>query len=674
MQQHTGNIVPPALGRGIVAGLVAGCFTHVQAGDAPEAELVPLTVTATRTERRVDDVPASVSVISREDIAAQQPLVASDLLRNVEGVDVTNYGSLGSNEPVTIRGVGGSFGGSTSQILIDGMPLESPITGIHFGMKALAVQDIERIEVVRGPAAALYGPSAVGGVVNLMSRRWAGAAGAELSVGGGSHGTTQVAAALGSASDVADFRLSASDLRTDGYVAQPEPDRWGNRDLGPRDGKDRKFGLTAGLRPADNQEITLAVRDADVRSAWLGGHPNYRINAKVRSHDLGYRYEAGDWGVFRFRYRGVRQESNLLFDADYYGISGDLSLADIEKRVDRSDTVDMQADLRLGRNDVLTLGVSHGSGRYEAGADYVMFGFAEQSASKSRMTGLFIQDEHRFSDALTVLVGGRRDRYSFYGDSVDGVATGRDSSDSVFNPRLGARYRLDPATSLYATAGTAYVPALNILKFRSGGSWLDNPDLKPERSATVEIGANHRRGPLAARASIYRTDYRDKIEAIDVGQQRQFSNVGQVVVDGLELAVETVLAGGWRPYLNYAHTNSRIRTNPADPQSEGKRLQRVAPNKLNLGVIYAPSERYYLRLAGRHVDAYYFNDRNTADARNPGHFVADAKIGWRLPAGGAVRRAELTLAVNNLFDKRYSEQQYETMDGRNVWLGLNAAF
>lgn len=642
-----------------------------------ENVLPEMVVTATRTERRIEDVPASVSVIAAKDIATQNPTVLSDLLRNVEGIDVSNSATLGATETVTLRGIGGSFGGSTSQILLDGMPLESPVTGIHYGMKNLAVQDVERIEVVRGPASALYGPSAVGGVVNLMSKRWQGAPGAEVQIGGGSHDARRIGGALGGEWEAVDFRLSVSDYQTDGYVAQPEPDRWGTRDLGKRDGKDRKIGLVAGFRPSENQEIVLSVRNSDIKSPWLGGHPNYRIHAQLESYDLAYRAEISESWTVKARYRNLRQKSRISFDADAFMADGDLSLADLENRVDRSDSLDLQADVRIGRNNTFTFGYSHALGKYTTTADYygAFLGFpAEKTSSKSELTGLFVQDEYHLTDALTAVFGGRWDRYRFYGDSRDGVATGNDSTDHVFNPRAGLRYHLSERASVYATAGTAYVPALNSLKFRSGGAWLDNPGLKPETSTTYELGANFNYGVIATRGAIYHTDYEDKIEVISVGAQRQFSNVGKVEVNGLELAMEAKLAGGWNPYVNYTYTDSRIKENPADPTTEGKHLQRVAPHKFNLGVTYAPNNTWYGRISGRHVAAYYFNDQNTTDARNPSHFVADAKFGVNLPAGGLASKLELTLAINNLFDKRYGEQQYERLDGRNVWLGLNARF
>lgn len=631
-------------------------------------------VTATRTEQRIEDVPASASVITSQDIALRRPMVISDLLRDVEGVDISNYGSLGAAEGIRLRGVGGSFGGTTSPVLMDGLPLESPITGIHLGMKALAFHDVERIEVARGPASALYGPNAMGGVVNLMSKRWVGDPSAELRLATGSHDATLAALAAGGAWDHVDIRLSASQLRTDGYTAQPDPDPWGSRDIGPRDGRDRKIALNLALRPTDSQEITLGLRTADIESPWLGGHPNYRINDDIDSYDLGYRLELENLAVIKLRGRKLKQRARISFDDEYInGNPGSLILAAVDHRVDDSTHLELQADVRLHPRHLLTVGYTHDLGRYVARSYYTLMDYSEESVSKSRVRGVFIQDEFRMSDTFTLLAGGRLDHYKFFGDSIDGVPTLHNSSDRIFNPRLGARYRIDEATSLYASAGTAYVPALNALKFRTSAAWLNNPDLRPETSRSYELGVNHTRGTLAARLSAFHTDYRDKIGSIMVGPKRQFQNISEVTVNGLEFSLRTTM-GDWKPYLNYAYTRSRIEENPGEPLTEGKRLAYISPHKLNLGVSFTPPAPYYARFAGRYVDAWYFTDRNTPDGRNSGHFVADATIGWRLPASRMLPDAELGLAINNLFDRRYRETPFEYMDGRNFWLGLDAKF
>lgn len=639
-----------------------------------EHGLAEVVVTATRTERRVDEVPASVTVITAKDIARQQPRQITDLLRNIEGVDVAGYGSPTTLPVFRIRGIGSSFGGQTSQALIDGMPIESPIAGIHSGLLAIDMNDLSRVEVLRGPASALYGPGVVGGIVNFVPKRWQGSPGAEIDIGAGSHGATKVYAAVGGAWDVIDFRLSASDYQTDGFVARNTPDPWGTKDLARRDGQDKKFGLTLGIRPAENQEITLAARTGEAKGAWLGGHPNYRNNNSAESYDIGYRLEASENAVFKLRYRNTRQKAHLLFDDEYVnGNSGNLALAEIDDREESAQHFDAQADLRFFQGNMLTVGASYGTAKYTTRDYDVLSASSNVSSVKSKITGVFVQDEHRFSEHLTSYIGGRWDHYQFSDDIRNGVVIGSPAQDSVFNPRLGARYRFNEATSVYATVGTAYVPALSSLRYRSSAAWLSNPGLKPETSTTYEAGINHRQGPWAARAALFRTDYEEMITSISVGSKRQFQNIGKVEVNGIELALEGSFEA-WHPYINYTYADSRIKENSSDPLTVGKHVQRVSPHKVNLGATYAPTEKFYARVSGRFVDEYFFNDRNTPAAANPGYFVTDAKIGYRLSADGFAREAEISLAVNNLFGKKYKEQQYDYEDGRNVWLGLSAKF
>lgn len=633
-----------------------------------------IVVAATRTEQRITDVPAAVSVITSADIAQQQVTRISDAVQNVEGVDVIRSATLGSSETVTIRGVGGSFAGSTSQVLLDGIPLESPVTGIHVGIKALSIDDVDRIEVVRGPSSALYGPSAVGGVVNLVSKRWEREAGADVRLAIGSHNTRTTSAAVGGMWESFDFRLSASDYSTDGFKAQPEPDIWGSKDLDNRDAKQRQYGFAGAWRPSNHQEVTFGVRDTEVESAWLGGHPNYRLDNAVESYDVGYRHEIGDQAVIKLNYRKLRQEVEAKFDEEYIsGVPGSLILEEVDRRVDDSDYVELQADVRLNADNLLTVGYVYSLSDYTSRWEDVLYGDSGVRISKSRLNGIFVQDEHRFGERLTLFAGGRYDSYEFFDDSVDGVETGEDSEDSVFNPRVSALFQLTETTGLYATAGTAYVPALNTLKFRESAAWLDNPALDPEKSVTYELGLHYASRAWLGRVSIFHTDYTDKIASNRVGPQWQFQNIGEVKVQGIELALEGA-SGHWRPYLNYAYTDSTIEKNPSDPSTEGKRLQRVSPNKLNLGVTYTPSEGYFARLGGRYVDEFYYDDRNTPDARNPGYFVADLKIGAQLPVGGPLRKLELTAAVNNLLDREYGEEQFEVADERNYWIGVNGSF
>lgn len=664
----------------------ANTFTvQGEVGKKPEAaaaaRLSEVVVTATKTERGITDVPASVSVISANDIARQQPRKTEELLKQVEGVDVNASPATGGAGTIIVRGVGGSFAGQTTQVLVDGMATDSVVSAINGrgGLNFLAAQDIERIEVVRGPASALYGPSAVGGVINVLPKRWSGPAGAEVYANVGSHNSQTLGAAVGTANDTVDFRLSVSDFRTDGYVAQPDPDPSGSKDLAARDWTDSKVGFQAGVRPSANQELTVSALSYRTRSAWLGGHPNYRLNNDGETMTLGYRHELSDRATFKVFYRKSRVKALGLFDDEAEnGNLGSLILSSTNERVSDSDSLEGQADLRLSSNNLLTLGISYGTGEQKTtNTDVLGGGTKTVDITKSEMTGLFVQDEHRFSDAWTLIAGGRFDRISLFGDSRNGVARYKDSTETVFNPRAGLRYHLSPATSFYASAGTAYVPALNYLKFPNGGTWLENPDLKPESSTSYEIGLNQRLGWASLRAAVFHTDYRDKISSIRVSSapvKNQYQNIGKVIVDGLEFGLEGKLPGGWQPYANYAYTDSVIKENPNDLLTVGKQVSRVAPHKLNLGVVYAPNKRWDARVGGRYVSEKFFTDRNLSNRRASGYFVADAKVSAKLPVPNRVGEWEAYVAVNNMFDKRYTEWEYEFADERNIWFGVSGKF
>ncbi|MFZ2525222.1 MAG: TonB-dependent receptor [Candidatus Ferrigenium altingense] len=651
---------------------------QAQNNASPKANpmLDEVVVTATRTERRAKDVPASVSVISAKDIARQRPAKVQDLLRNVEGVDISEQQSVAHASSPTLRGVGGSFAGNTTQILVNGVATDSVVSAVigRGGLNFTSAQDIERIEVLRGPASALYGPGVIGGVINVITKRGGGKLGGEVNAGYGSHNLRSIGAAIGGGTDTADFRLSVYDAQSDGYIAQPDY-AFGGKDLGPRDWKDGKISFVGGLRPSDNQEITLGMQNFGTRSALLGGHPNHRQNFDGDAWTLGYRYDFSEKTTVKANYRKTRLKQQAIWDQEYWnGLAGDLAPAWSFGRYSDSDSLEVQVDTRLSENNQLTAGVSHDTGTHTTRSTSLA-GAGTVTINNARTTGLFVQDEHRFGD-FAVTIGGRQDRISLYGDTKNGASLNPGSTANVFNPRLGARYSMTPDTSFYASAGTAYLPAPNSLRFMGSPFWLDNPSLKPESSTSFEVGLNQNFGWGALRAALFQTDYRDKLTSILVGvNKRQYQNIGKVAVNGFELSMQGQLDNSWQPYANYAYTDSIIKENPTNPLSVSKQVQRVSPHKLNLGLAYVPDSSWAANVAGHYVGPKYFNDTNTANQRAGGYFVADAKITAKLPVSGNAGDWEAYAAVNNLTGKIYQEWAvYEYSDRRTFSIGVNGRF
>lgn len=630
-----------------------------------ESVLTQVVVTATRTARRIDEVPASVSVITAKDMKQQYVRLPEQALRNVEGVDFnTNDSSAFSSTP-NIRGIGGSFAGQTSSVLIDGLATDSYISSVagRGGFGFLAAQDIERIEVVRGPASALYGPNVVGGVVNAIPKRWHGKAGAEVNAGVGSHDSRAMGAVVGTSGDAFDIRLSAYDSRTDGFVAKPDPDPSGDKDIGPRGWSDRKFNLNGSIYADGDQEIGFTVQQYRTKQNYVGGAFPNSEKRDGDAYTLSYRKEFAGGHKAKVSFRHLNLEQSWIDDPDGMGIG---------TRKSESNIIEAQGDVRLSDRNTLTFGFSHQSADFET----VSISDAFRDTSAATVTGMYVQDEHRFGDFIAI-VGGRFDRFDQKPSYTDGVATHQGTKENVFNPRLGLRYHLSPVTSLYASAGSAYMPANAGFKYlNSPARWKDNPDLEPESSTTYEIGGNHSLEIADFRAAVYHTDYQNMISSRSVGSTvwpRQYVNIGRVEVDGLELGLVGRLAGSWHPYANYAYTRSMIKAS-SDPTTLGKHVQRIAPHKFNFGVTYAPTEAWNVGFAGRYVGERYFTDYNLPNRRAAGYFVGDIKITAKLPPSDRMSRWEAYLAINNVFDRRYSVWEYEYADRRNVWLGLSAKF
>lgn len=643
-------------------------------------EVLPsITVTATRTERPIDEVPASVSVLNEKDLATKSRQNIAKALLDIEGIDFVAQQSVGHQVTPTLRGISDP---KYTQVLVGGMAQDSIVSQVmgRGGLNFVPLHDVERIEIVRGPASALYGPNTIAGVINVLPKRWTGGPGAEIDTSYGSHNTRTLGAAVGTANDIFDIRLSVLDAQSDGYKSVQTADLSGQYDLAPRDWKDNKFGLMMGFLPADNHEFTLGLRKYATRSVAYGGRPNTRNDLDGELVTLGYIYDLSENTNVKIDFTGTKLEQRYTFDPWFYGIldtpgtvsAVDLALFYYGGRNSASTFFQALLQTRPFADNELILGYSRDAGDFEQYGVFASTGVRTVTGSKSQIDGLFVQDEQRFG-ALTLTAGIRLDRIELSPDTVNGVPKNDSGSvANVVNPRVGARYHATEATSFYASYGTAYTPALNLYRFvQPSATRVDNPDLKPESSKTYEIGMNNRLAVGTFRTALFHTDYQDRITLgtdAATGLQ-QFQNIAAVKVSGLEFAFQGDLRGGWKPYANFSYTKARDYAGGGAP---GTQSRRIAPRKFNIGVTYAPADAWSATLNARYVSALYF--ANLTDAqRADGYTQVDFKSSARIPALG--QKWEGFVAVNNLTDKKYETfNKYEWSDGRTFTVGLNGKF
>lgn len=644
---------------------------------AQRGEVLPtITVTATRTEREVLDVPASVSVVTAKEIEQQPAAKPEDLLRSLPGVDITYMAGAASASIPILRGLGQSFAGTTTQSLLNGMPVEPLAVTRRYLWYAVSPETIDRIEVVRGPASVLYGPSAMGGVINVITKRGAGEPFARVSAGAGSHDARELSLTAGGSVGDVDLFLAASAYETDGFgQLEATPPPWTGwygddyRDLEGRDSRDKKVSGRLTWWIGETTDLALGVHHFENDGAVLGGHPNYRIEQEGTIFDsaLTHHFAGGQLLKAKLTYSDVSAPRRTYDDLE--------TLEEIyhDREDEESLSAELQVDLHPLEGNTLTLGGTWWDGRWwssEYGPDGDLWG---EMGHKSRTYGLFAQDEHRF-DRLTLTLGGRYDIYEHYDYEAYGT-TKPDADDAVFTPRAGLNYRLRDGLALYASAGTAYIAAPNSLKYRSGGIWLDNPDLKPETATSYELGVKFQSAKrlIDGSVALYHTTFEDKIAVATVGAQRQFQNLGETQVRGLELELNSRFSDYWQPFFNYTYTDSEITKNPSNPALEGNQTANTPLHKLNIGMKYAHPSGLNAYLVGRYVGDRYFDDSNTDEGKTDSYFISDIKLSKNFGTGGSPDLF-VSLSVNNVFDRDGYGFWYQKLDGRNYWLEVGVRF
>jgi outer membrane receptor protein involved in Fe transport len=354
-----------------------------------------------------------------------------------------------------------------------------------------------------------------------------------------------------------------------------------------------------------------------------------------------------------FKLLALDSVTDVYMDNSYEDTPQDpLDLVDRYEDLERSLNAEFQLELEPMDGHALVLGVSRsagtweldGSERYSDYPDWTRY----SKSSDSRVEALFAQDEIDLGEQVILTLGGVM--------IVIGLTL--------------SRWR-EPTSLMY----------------RGGSRWLNNEDLKPERSNSWEVGLNFGApsGVVSGTLAFYRTDYKDRIASVYVTEEgqpcndfpcsRQYQNIAAIRVEGVELTLNGKLAERWRPFFNYTLSAAEIRDNQADPESEGNSPAYTPRHKINLGASYVDDQQgVTARVAGRYVSTRYWSERHYEWTKLDNFFVVDTKLSQSFSISDSMPEIELSLVVNNLFDEEYMEWRNELADGRNWWLEVAANF
>jgi vitamin B12 transporter len=480
--------------KSLVAAVLAAACGLLQAEEIDTYELKPdLVVTPSRMTEALDRTLGSVSVITREDIELSVAEDLFELLRLQPGVDIVRTGGAGTQTSVFLRGSNSNH----VLVLIDGVRVSSANTGAY-AWEQLPLNQIERIEIVRGPRGSLYGSDSIGGVIHVFTR---GRPDPYARATAGSFGTAEFEGGLGYEGERSRLSVNAGYRDVDGYSAQ-NPDGFSYHP--DDDGYEAASLGIKGATEADYGDWRYSLLAIDNESEFDQGHS--RARQLVASASFLGRFSP-DW--------------------DYEvtaGYIGDELFTDFEFF-----TTDFDSQrFELGLQNHVAAGAN---GQASFGLDYSdENGWSEGSWDEDRNNlGLFGLYDHRL-DRLHLQVAGRLDDNSRFGTEFTGqVATG---------------YEFGAGWQLMASYGSAFRGPNLSEQFSPGfgGLFAGNPDLDPESSVSAEVGVrwNHdTAGQLAA--ALYRTDVDDLI-AFN-GLNFQAVNIAEARLEGLEIEYALIRAG-----------------------------------------------------------------------------------------------------------------------------------
>lgn len=602
-----------------------------------------IVVTAARAEQELGRVTSSVSVLTGDELRASPAVTLDDTLRRVPGFSLFRRNSSMVAHPtsqgVSLRGIGPS-GVSRTLVLLDGLPLNDPFGGwIYWGR--VGRESLDRIEVVRGGGSSLWGNSALGGVIHLVTATPPESSpGLRLSALAGDHGVLAGDAWFGQGFERASLTLSARSFDSDGYPVVRDDQR-GPIDV---DAFSEQTSLGGRLAFSASESVQFSIGGDSLSEDRGNGTPLTGNDTELTSFRLSADIVTGRGDAWTVRGFAHEQEFASRFSA---------------QQVDRS-SERPALDQFLVDSEAAGFGVQWegevGGGLWVAGAESrgvdgatnedffytTQFNRRRTAGGNQAITGAYVQRRADFGERLTLELGARIDRWDTDSGSrleinkADGSIRRDDAfedrDETAASPRIGFLYALDAGWGLRGSVyGSFRAPTVNELyrPFRVRNDITEaNEALEPERLTGVEFGAVRYRGGSRLSLNAFVNRVEDPIANVTLasipssrffqpcgfvpggGSCRQRLNLDRTRVQGLEAELRQQLGDGWRFDVSYLYSNAEVQSAADFPELEGKRLAQTPEQSASLGLEYANPELLQARLGVRFVGEQYEDDLN----------------------------------------------------------------
>lgn len=572
---------------------------------ADQAQLGHVVVTATRQPLSASDVLANVDVIDRDEIrrAGQSSLV--QLLAARSGIQMVSNGGAGSSSSVFLRGADSGH----TLLLIDGMRVGSVTNGSPV-LENIPLELVERIEILRGPASALYGADAIGGVIQVFTRQGREGFQPSLRIGAGSEGAQSVAATLAGGEDRLRYSLAVGQDSADGINSKPDSREGRDRD---EDGfRNLHFSGSLSLRLRENDELGVNVFHSGVRNWYDSGNAfDAYLDKRTESAGIYLRNRPSqDWtSTLRLGY-----SSDISRDHDDFRSQSEFNSYQTQ--------FSWQNDVALA-GGLLLAGYEFLHQRVDTSTEY--------SRTGRRVNSLLLGWGGEFG-AHQVQLNARHDDNSDFGGKTTGTAA--------------YGYQFAPEWRVRGSVGTAFkAPTFNDLYYPLQcydlwGCFGGNPDLKPEEALNREVGVVWERKDARFSATYFNNRIRNLID----WSSGIADNVASARTEGVELAASTML-WGYRLRASVDFLKAR-------DQDSGDDLARRAHETATLAIERSVGPwDWGVEWNGR--GTRYDRLPNTDAGRMGGYGLLNAYAHYALARDWSVE-----LRANNVLDKRYELARY----------------
>lgn len=617
--------------------------------DSIKTTLNEVVITATRSETPYYQIGSSVSIITSDLIQQKQLKTIVDVLKEIPGLSITQLGGPGKQTSVFLRGTNSNH----TLVILDGVKMNDPSSPSNaFDFSSLNVYDISRIEVVRGSQSTLYGSDAIGGVINIITKKGSGKPQYHFEGEGGSNNYYRSnLSALGSFGNL-NYSFFASQAASDGISASNkiygnvENDGFSNSALAAN----LEMIFDENLKAGFIYKFSKSKADLD-QNEKLGDDPNYTF--KQEEHLARFNFSALSFkGLWKQNLSAsfIRRFSNALDlpDAIHKNISSDSYNKGSRFKID------WQNNLYFIPQNLITFGVERetetANSSYSSNGDWGPFNsvFPKQSVYT---TGIYLQDQFEYNKSLFVTAGIRYDKHQKFG--------------SVSTFRIAPVYFIQSTnTKIKFSYGNGFkAPSLYYLYDPAFG----NPELKPEKSKSWDAGIEQfiDNGNYSFSITYFSADINDMF-----GYDKNFKtiNIAKAKSSGVEI---TTLAKFNKLSFNanYTYTNA-IDDYELSPEYKQELLRRPK-NQFYFYANYFISQDFDANISVKYVGKRIDKDFSSFPAKRitlQDYTLFNIAMNYKL-----FDEVTLNGRIENLFDKKYEEVLYYGTLGRTFYIGFNAS-